>query len=270
MSKALIFVSCGQCSTEEKALGLAIKAVIDHTDGLESYFAESVHSLEALGRHIFEALRQCSGAVIVLHARGRVLDASGEMWGTRSSVWVNQELAVLAYRQLSESRAVPILAFVDASVKLEGAMTSLIVNPRTLGPPPEVVSVVEAWLSTTTFVPVSEDVVADSWQRLSESGRMVLACLLDAGGSEVAQMVLQRALMRCFDVAAGQVGRVINEAQLEFGSTGFASRELRTFGYIFSVHGVWEPELRRRVGQWRRAVSARKNEAPNPQAAPSG
>jgi hypothetical protein len=67
VSNRLIFVSCGQLTTEEKSLGLAVKSAIDTTLGFEAYFAESVHDLEALGRNVFDALRRCSGAVVFLH-----------------------------------------------------------------------------------------------------------------------------------------------------------------------------------------------------------
>jgi len=39
MAKELIFVSCGQLTAEERALGTAVKAEIDKTPGLEGYFA---------------------------------------------------------------------------------------------------------------------------------------------------------------------------------------------------------------------------------------
>ncbi len=48
----------------------------------------------------------------------------------RSSVWTNQELALLAYRQFFERRTIPILAFKEQTVTLEGAMTAFIVNPK--------------------------------------------------------------------------------------------------------------------------------------------
>lgn len=120
MVKRLIFVSCGQMTEQEKELGKAIKEVIDATDGFEAYFAESVHDLDSLARNIFEGLRRCSGAIAVLHNRGKV-----QNWGIRSSVWVNQELAILAYRQFLEATPVPLYAFIERDVKLEGAMTAL-------------------------------------------------------------------------------------------------------------------------------------------------
>ncbi len=103
MAKELIFVSCGQLTAEEKDLGTAVKAEIDKMPGLEGYFAQTVHDLSALAHHVFDALRHCSGAILLLHERGRVTASDGSDLGYRSSVWVNQELAILAYRQFSKS-----------------------------------------------------------------------------------------------------------------------------------------------------------------------
>jgi len=82
MSGNLIFVSCGQLTEQEKALGVLLKAVIDDTPGFEAYFAEAVHDFEALGRNVFDALRRCVGALVVLHDRGIVVGPEGEEWGT--------------------------------------------------------------------------------------------------------------------------------------------------------------------------------------------
>lgn len=109
MGKNLIFVSCGQQSDDEKSLGVAIKKEVDATPGFAGYFAQSVHELEAPAPHIFNALQRCAGAVVLLHDRGSFVDRAGKESGRRSSMWVNQEVAVLAYRQFFESRRVPVL-----------------------------------------------------------------------------------------------------------------------------------------------------------------
>ena len=67
MSKRLIFVSCGQLTEDERGLGRRIRTEIDATEGFEAYFADNVQSLAALGDHILDALRHCSGAVVILH-----------------------------------------------------------------------------------------------------------------------------------------------------------------------------------------------------------
>ena len=103
MNKSLIFVSCGQRTPDEKELGVRIKATIDATPGFEAYFAETVQNLDALSSNVLDAVRRCSGAVVVLNDRGPMIGADGAEVGRRSSVWVNQEVAILAYRQFFES-----------------------------------------------------------------------------------------------------------------------------------------------------------------------
>ena len=65
-----IFISCGQLTSDERELGLAIKAAVDKTPGFIGYFAEEVQSLDALAANILDALRRCSGAIVVLTDRG--------------------------------------------------------------------------------------------------------------------------------------------------------------------------------------------------------
>src|SRR3972149_8904095 len=104
MADKLIFVSCGQLTDAEKIRGVLLKTVIDGTPGFRAYFAETVHDLESLAKHVLDGIQQCSGAVVILQDRGTVTHVDGTVWGHRSSVWVNQEVAILAYRQSFEAR----------------------------------------------------------------------------------------------------------------------------------------------------------------------
>ena len=95
MANKLIFVSCGQLTEAEKSVGVLLKAVVDGTSGFEAYFAGAVHDLDALAHHVLEGIQRCAGAIVVLHDRGVVMHSDGAKWGHRSSVWVNQEVAIL-------------------------------------------------------------------------------------------------------------------------------------------------------------------------------
>src|SRR5258708_8716655 len=175
MEKKLIYLSCGQSPEAEKTLGVLVKAVIDGSTGFEAYFAETVQDLEALGQHVLDGLRRCAGAVVVLQDRGVVSQGEGKEWGYRSSVWGNQEVAILAYRQFFEVRKIPILAFVDSKVKLEGAMTSLILNPRPLAAAADVANSIKAWLAEGQFADVSDAAFAAKWNQLTDAGKRLLA-----------------------------------------------------------------------------------------------
>ena len=97
-------------------------------------------------------------------------------WGYRSSVWVNQEISILAYRKQFEGVEIPILVLKDKKVRLEGAMTSLIVNPIPMNSESEILKQIESWLKTTEF-PLSssanDDRLLSKWEKLSSTSRNV-------------------------------------------------------------------------------------------------
>ncbi len=251
MAKKLIFVSCGQLTEDERTLGILIKAIIDATAGFEAYFAQAVQDFETLGRHVLDAVRRCAGAVVVLHDRGVVVAVDGKEWGHRSSVWVNQELAILAYRQFFESQKIPLLAFIDPKVKLEGAMTSLIVNPRPLGTAPEVATAVKAWLSSGEFTAGSDEVFARKWNQLTDEGRKVLAGLLEEGGYSVKETAVRHAVMRRFNMQSNPATEAVRKASLEFINTDLVKLIHNVHsGDELSVHPTWEFHLRRQIAEW--------------------
>ena len=65
--KQKIFISCGQRTDEEKALGITIVKLIEELTPFEPYFAEEQTTLEGLTKNIFGALNQAAGFVAVLH-----------------------------------------------------------------------------------------------------------------------------------------------------------------------------------------------------------
>jgi hypothetical protein len=252
MHDRVIFVSCGQLTNDEKCLGLAVKSAIDSTAGFEAYFAESVHDLEALGQNIFSALSRCSGAVVFFHERGTVLDGSGSEWGHRSSVWVNQEIAILAYRQFLESRQFPVLVFKDERVKLEGAMTALIVNPLPILGEAETLKRVRSWLEDHSFSTGSDDVFLKKWAQLSDQSRKVVVCLVDQGEDQVKEDTVRRALIDTFSVSKNEASSAVQNARPEFIATDLVKliHNIHS-GDELSVHPTWKFQLRKAVAQWR-------------------
>lgn len=247
----LIFVSCGQATEPEKNLGVLLKATIEAMPGFEAYFAETVHDLDTLGRNIFEALRRCVGAVIILHDRGTVIGPESEEWGHRSSVWINQELAILAYRQFFEEKNIPVLTFTDPEVILEGAMTSLIVNPAPLGPDQEVASAVTLWLTESQFGAVSDEAFQRKWGQLSEPARRVVAGLLEEGGRRVKETAVRQVVRRLFNIDSNQASEMMRKARLEFINTDLVKliQNIHS-GNELSVHPTWEFSLRREIAKW--------------------
>lgn len=196
MSRRLIFVSCGQRSPEERRVGQQVKSLIEATDGFEAYFADNVHDLGGLGEHIFDALRRCTGAVVFLQPRGTVTGDDGVPLGVRSSVWVNQEVALLAYRQFFEGHRIPILAFSAESVQLEGAMTAFIINPQPLRDESAMLDTVRQWLASDARVGPSDNQAAfeTKWNELQPYDHHILRGIIREGGHQIKKQSLDQHL----------------------------------------------------------------------------
>ena len=252
MSKKLIFVSCGQLTDGEKTLGTLLKSVIDETPGFEAYFAQTVHDLDALAKHVFDSLRRCAGAVVILQDRGVVLGTDGVKWGHRSSVWVNQEIAILAYRQFFEARKIPVISFADPEVRLEGAMTSLIINARPLRSAHDVASQVQAWLGEGRFSAPTEDAFLQKWAELTDNDRKILAALLEEGGHDVKETAIRRAAIRLFGMNPNQAAAALTDAKAKFMTNDLVKLiDNRHSGDELSVHPTWEFDLCRQIAGWR-------------------
>lgn len=245
-NKRLIFVSCGQVTQEEKQLGTAVKSLIDSMEGFQAYFAEEVHDLTALGHHIFDALFRCSGAISFLQKRGSVTGISGEDWGVRSSVWVNQEIAILAFRKFLEFADLPILVFKDTDVRIEGAMTSFIVNPLPLESIPVTLSQIKKWLESTDFAPCLSDEFQAKWGKLSLNSKRAVNCLLSEGGQLVKEINIRRKLQEKYGLEKNTASNAVREAKLQFIDTGLVicHHNIQT-GDEMSLHPTWKWYLAR-------------------------
>ena len=244
-NKKLIFVSCGQLTKEEKELGNAVKCVIDQTDDFEAYFAETVHDLTALSHHIFDALHRCSGAISFLHNRGLVTDTDGD-WGVRSSVWINQEIAILAFRQFLESANLSILVFKDNNVKLEGAMTSFIANPLPLGSVQDTLVAITDWLRSAEFSPCLADEFEEKWNKLSQNSKKVVNCLASEGGQQVKEINIWRKMKQKYSFSPNTADDAVREAKLQFIETGLiiCDHNIHT-GDEMTYHPTWKWYLAR-------------------------
>lgn len=117
--KARVFISCGQRSDKEKALGSACQRYLKEERGFSTYLAEEVQSLEALTENIFRHLRNSEYAVFIDCARGEL--SPGKF---RGSMFVNQELAIAAFLPIQDCRV-----FHETGVVREGVVEYLIAKP---------------------------------------------------------------------------------------------------------------------------------------------
>ena len=251
MADRLIFVSCGQLRPEEKRLGERIKVEIDATPGFKAYFADTVQDLSGLSAHIFQALRRASGAVIVLHPRGEIRAADGHVLGIRSSVWINQEVALLAYRQFFESRAIPVLAFRDPSVALEGAMTAFIINPKPSVDEDTVLADVRRWLAEKAPIGAKDenDVFQAKWDALQADDRAILAALIAEGGRDVKEQSVRRRLIKHYGFERNHASDVLlNRRTVLSGENLVLFRHNVHDGDEMSLHPYWEWNVRHAIG----------------------
>jgi hypothetical protein len=126
--KPFLFISCGQYTPSEKQLGMRIAALVTSTTTYDAFFAEDQHDLNGLDQNILSALRDCSGLIAILHPRGRITRPDGGEI-TRASVWIEQEIAIATYIQRVEKREIPVVAFIQNQIGLEGLRQLIHLNP---------------------------------------------------------------------------------------------------------------------------------------------
>lgn len=147
--KRLVFVSCGQSTDEEKALGREISAII-RDNGMMPFFAEDVHSPDGLNAVVFKHIRLCDAFVAVLHRRGTVTFRNYPS-SERASVWIQQEIALVAYRKLLQQRDLPIRVYAEQGIRREGLLEVLIVNPIEFATRATLLTDLSAWLAGEEF-----------------------------------------------------------------------------------------------------------------------
>lgn len=148
MAEPTIFVSCGQRTAEERALGKRICSVIEESKAFRPYFAEMQSSLSGLNENIPDALSKAAGFVSVMHGRGRVIFDGSDATFTRASVWVEQEIAIAAYIQRTSKRNLLTTAFIQKGVGREGIRDLLHLNPIEFTNNEEVLAVLGERLAT--------------------------------------------------------------------------------------------------------------------------
>jgi hypothetical protein len=116
MRKARVFISCGQRTQREKNIGLEIDRFFKDK-GFETYFAEKVHSPEALTEHIFKFLRESEYFVFIDFKREKISKDD-----FRGSLFVNQEIGISTFLKI------PGLGFFENGIKREGILSFQIYN----------------------------------------------------------------------------------------------------------------------------------------------
>jgi len=140
-----VFISCGQRTEDEMRVGRELHRVLTE-GGHAPFFAGRVHSFDELATHIFAGLARCEAYLAVMHPRGEVHYPGGHQFEVRGSVWIHQELAVLAYRRFLEGRSLPLRVLMHTSIRREGVLDNLIVNPVTFQTEADIYDSVREWM----------------------------------------------------------------------------------------------------------------------------
>lgn len=150
MATRMIFVCHGQLE-HEKPKGLALARLIDQTPGFRAFFAENIHSTDALSEQIFANLERSDGFLAVMHKRGDV--SFLERRRTRASVWVQQELAIVSFinYQRHAARRIKVRVFAERGIHREGLAETLILNPIEFERDEELPDLVRGWLLGPDF-----------------------------------------------------------------------------------------------------------------------
>jgi hypothetical protein len=248
--KKIIFVSCGQRTQQEQDLGQGVEDLVNRTPGFCAYRAASVQDLQGLNENIMAALRGCSGLVAVLHTRGK-MNLGNNRDAETSSIWINQEIAILSYRRWFENTPIPVRIFKEPEVALEGAMTSQIANPTDFASDDQVLEEVEQWLGSASFVlPLDQAEFTRLVAQLDDGDWKVIEAVVAARGLAVTKRQLKQYL-RAKGVDKAKATDIVNSACHKFaGINNLVLHQRYGPGTVtLTLNPRWEWELRRELGK---------------------
>jgi hypothetical protein len=159
----LIFISCGQVTSEEKKLGKDICKLVRDLTPHEPYFAEQQSSVEAFTKYILGNLDRAVALIAVIHPRGTVtfIDENGKVQNrVRASVWIEQELAISAYVTQILSVPLTVKAYIKEGVAREGMRDQLPLNPIPFNDESEVLEDLKSVLPGWRIIPASIKITA--------------------------------------------------------------------------------------------------------------
>ncbi len=125
--KPLVFISCGQFADDEISLGKAVESLIRDETSFDAYFAEQQNSLDGLTTNILSNLNRAAGFIAIMHHRGEFDTPHGHV--IRSSVWVEQEIAIAAFIQHILGRRIEVAVYMQRGIGREGIRQQLRLKP---------------------------------------------------------------------------------------------------------------------------------------------
>jgi len=120
-----VFISCGQFTEEEKALGKKVCELVKELTPFEGYFAENQSTLKTLSENILRRLYESVGLIVIMHQRGKIEGRDI----TRASVWIEQEVAIATLMEQILCRPLHVALFVQRGIAIEGIRQHIHFNP---------------------------------------------------------------------------------------------------------------------------------------------
>jgi hypothetical protein len=167
-------------------------------------------------------------------------------------MWINQELAVLAYRQFFESVEIPILVFKADQVKLEGAMSAFIVNAKPMGDEESVIAEVQHWLTDKASKgrPDEHAAFAQKWAALQAEDRLILKALVEEGGQDVKQSSIRRRLIESHGLEKKAASDALRNRRGALSNANLIKIRANIYdGEEISLHRTWQWNVRRELNR---------------------
>jgi hypothetical protein len=130
---------------------------------------------------VFEAIRTCHGFLGLMHKRGTVSFTTYPP-SERSSVWIQQEFAMLCYRMFLERHSLPVRIYTEVGIRREGVMDIAMANPIEFDRPDTILENVDQWLGGPEFAlhPVfsaPEEMFRRRYTKANDEERLILELL---------------------------------------------------------------------------------------------
>lgn len=162
-----------------------------------------------------------------------------------------KKLQFFPNRQQYETRRFPILAFKDKNVSIEGAMTSMIVNPKEMASEEEITEEVKSWLRKQSFDKDDKERFEEKWALVTEDQRKFLDCLIEEKEKNVKAEAIRKRLIEKFRLENNDATRIIKNAKLRLPEIGFLEHIPNNHtGEEFSLRDPWKYSVRRKILEW--------------------
>ncbi len=204
MKKGLIFISCGQVTAEEKALGKQVCALVKDLTPHEPYFAENQNSLEGLTQNILGSLDNSVGLIAIMHPRGMVTFPDNRQ-DIRASVWIEQEIAIAAYITQILKRQLKIASYIHHSIRREGMRDQLLLNAVLFTDAAEILTHLRDILPTWKDLPTSLKMTAPPKVRVALKRGHASNYLLEFANDEDEAVLIREVRLLAGNVETGKV-----------------------------------------------------------------